>query len=166
MSAESKNYKRYGSRFKARRRAVDLLFEAEFRDEDPVAMVEDRIVLSRDPDTEVPHIPEYTQAIVAGVAENLDSVDQAIASHLSSDWRLDRLPAVDRQVLRVAAWEIIHNPEVPPRVALVEGIELAAIYSHDKAPGYVNAVLDGIVNDPRHASSEEEKKEEEDSSSS
>lgn len=141
------SFKRHGSRYKARRRAVDILFEAEFRDIDPVEIVEERISLAKDAANQVKPVPEYTQQIVPGVATNLDALDEAIALHLSSEWRLDRLPAVDRAVLRVAAWELKFNDDVPSQVAVVEGVELASEYSHDKAPSYIHAVLDGIYKD-------------------
>ncbi|MGV0383871.1 transcription antitermination factor NusB [Corynebacterium sp. 22_2729] len=141
------SFKRHGSRYKARRRAVDILFEAEFRDIDPVEIVEERISLAKDAANQVKPVPEYTQQIVPGVATNLDALDEAIALHLSSEWRLDRLPAVDRAVLRVAAWELKFNDDVPSQVAVVEGVELASEYSHDKAPSYIHAVLDGINKD-------------------
>lgn len=147
-SARSKeSFKRRGARYKARRRAVDVLFEAEFRDIDPVEIIEDREKLSRDPANQVKPIPEYTAVIVPGVAANLDAIDDAIAVHLSSDWTLDRLPAVDRAVLRVAAWELLFNPDVPNQVAMVEGAELASEYSHVKASSYIHAVLDGVGRD-------------------
>ncbi|MGJ0182587.1 transcription antitermination factor NusB [Corynebacterium glyciniphilum] len=145
------SYRRHGARYKARQRAVDILFEAEFRDIDPVEIVEDRVELARDESNQVKPVPEYAARIVPGVASALDEIDEAIAAHLSSTWRLERLPAVDRAVLRVSAWELLYNDEVPARVALKEGIELASEYSHDKAPGYVNAVLDGIARDKRLA---------------
>lgn len=145
------SYRRHGARFKARQRAVDILFEAEFRDIDPVEIVQDRVELARDESNQVKPVPEYTARIVPGVASTLDELDEAIAEHLSSSWRLDRLPAVDRAVLRVSAWELLYNDEVPARVALKEGIGLAAEYSHDKAPSYINAVLDGIARDKRLA---------------
>ncbi|CAI37191.1 transcription antitermination protein NusB [Corynebacterium jeikeium] len=146
-AAKAASFKRHGSRYKARRRAVDILFEAEFRDIDPVEIVEERISLAKDSANQVKPVPEYTQQIVPGVATNLDALDEAIALHLSSDWQLDRLPAVDRAVLRVAAWELKFNDDVPPQVAVVEGVELASEYSHDKAPSYIHAVLDGINKD-------------------
>lgn len=141
------NFKRHGARYKARRRAVDILFEAEFRDVDPVGIIEERIALSKDQENQVKPVPEYTEEIVNGVAVNLDALDDSIASHLSSEWRLDRLPAVDRAVLRVSAWEVMFNDDVPAKVAIKEGVELASEYSHDKAPGYVNVVLDGVGRD-------------------
>ena len=84
---------RHGPRHAARQRAVDILFEAEFRDTDPVGIVEERIDLSRDESNQVKRVPEYTTAIVPGVAQALDEIDDAIAAHLSSTWRLERLPA-------------------------------------------------------------------------
>lgn len=146
MSKET-NFKRHGSRYKARRRAVDILFEAEFRDIDPVDIVDERVSLSKDAENQVKPVPEYTRQIVEGVAVHLDALDESIASHLSSEWRLDRLPAVDRAVLRVSAWEVMFNDDVPGKVAMKEGVELASEYSHDKAPGYVNVVLDGVGRD-------------------
>jgi len=141
------NFKRHGSRYKARRRAVDILFEAEFRDIDPVDIVAERVSLSKDAENQVKPVPEYTRQIVEGVAVHLDALDESIASHLFSEWRLDRLPAVDRAVLRVSAWEVMFNDDVPGKVAMKEGVELASEYSHDKAPGYVNVVLDGVGRD-------------------
>lgn len=153
--SEEKNHHRHGARFRARRRAVDMLFEAEFRDIDPVEIVEDRRELSRDEANQVAPVNEYTAQIVGGVAENLDGIDGAIAGHLSSEWTLDRLPAVDRAVLRVSAWELLHNhDEIPEKVAVDEGIGLAKEYGHDKAPGYVHAVLDGISRSRRIAEKE------------
>ena len=149
-------FKRHGSRYKARRRAVDILFEAEFRDQDPVYVVEQRRELSQDPESGVLPVSDYTATIVSGVAENLDGIDSAIASHLSSTWRLDRIPAVDRAVMRVSTWELLHNEEVPPKVAVSEGIELASEYSTDVAPAYVNAVLDDIAGEVQRSQSNDE----------
>lgn len=149
-------FKRHGSRYKARRRAVDILFEAEFRDQDPVYVVEQRRKLSQDPESGVLPVSDYTATIVSGVAENLDGIDSAIASHLSSTWRLDRIPAVDRAVMRVSTWELLHNEEVPPKVAVSEGIELASEYSTDVAPAYVNAVLDDIAGEVQRSQSNDE----------
>ena len=126
-------------------RAVDILFEAEFRDVDPVEITEDRIELAKDQANQVRPVADYTRVIVEGVAIHLDKIDDTIARHLSSEWRLDRLPAVERAVLRVSTWELLHNADDVPRdVAVKEGIQLASAYSHVKAAGYVNAVLDGI----------------------
>ena len=139
------DYKRHGARYRARRRAVDILFEAETRDIDPVAIVEDRSQLSQNPLNAVAPVADYTRTIVAGAAEKLDDLDDAIERHLSEDWELLRLPAVDRQILRVAAWEILFNNEVDAPVSIAEGVEMAAEYSGAQAAPYINVVLDGIA---------------------
>lgn len=139
------NYKRHTARYRARRRAADILFEAENRDIDPVAIVEDRIQLARDKESGVAPIAEYTAEIVRGAAEELDIIDENIARFLSEDWEFHRLPAVDRAIMRVAAWELLFNPDVPTATAIVEGVELASEYSTDKAAPYVHAVLDDIA---------------------
>ena len=142
MTQKETNYKRRGARYRARRRAVDLLFEAEQRGVDPEGLIEERLELARDMDSGVAPVAEYTEEIVRGVAAEIDGIDSTISSYLSPEWPLRRLPAVDRAILRVGTWELFHNPDVPPRVAVVEGVELASEYSTDVAPPYINAVLD------------------------
>lgn len=146
--ADKTNYKRFGARYKARRRAVDLLFEAEARDLDPVELVEQRRAIGSDRhDAEVSPVADYTVEVVTGVAYALDGVDEAIVRQLV-DWELTRLPAVDRAILRLAVWELLYNPDIPVKVAVTEAVELAAEFSTDQAPAYINAVLDGVS---RHA---------------
>lgn len=142
----SDKFKRRGARYKARRRAVDILFEAEARDVDPIAVIEDRVELARLPEPPVAPVAPYTQEIVRGVAFELDRIDETIARFLAEDWTLPRIPAVDRAILRVSTWELLFNAEVPRKTAVVEGIELASEYSTDVAPPYINAVLDDIMN--------------------
>ena len=139
------DYKRHGARYRARRRAVDILFEAETRDIDPVAIVEDRAELARDPQNAVAPIADYTREIIQGVAETLDDLDDNIERFLDRDWELHRLPAVDRQILRVATWEILFNDEVPPAIAIANALEMATEYSGNQAPPYIHAMLDGIT---------------------
>ena len=141
-SGKEANYKRRGARYRARRRAVDLLFEAEQRGVDPATLIDERLELARDDESGVAPIAEYAEEIVRGVALEMDGIDSTIASYLAPEWPLRRLPAVDRAILRVGTWELFHNPDVPPRVAVVEGVELASEYSTDVAPPYINAVLD------------------------
>lgn len=132
-----------GARRKARKRAVDFLFEAEARDVDPVGVAEERAAAAVGDPTAAPVNP-YTLLVVRGVAENLDRLDDVISSHLR-EWRLDRLPAVDRAVLRIAVWELLHAPDVPPVVAVDEAVELAKQLSTVESPGYVNGVLGQVV---------------------
>ncbi|WKD61309.1 hypothetical protein CCICO_06410 [Corynebacterium ciconiae DSM 44920] len=139
------DFKRRGTRYKARRRAVDILFEAEARDRDPVALVEERSTLSRDRDSGVAPIKPYTREIVSGVAVELDRIDEIIERYLAAEWELDRLPAVDRAILRVSGWELLYNPDVPRGTAVVEGVELGSEYSTPQASPYIHAVLDAVA---------------------
>ena len=143
--ASGKNYRRHGARYRARRRAVDVLYEAEARDVDPVAIIEDRMNLARVDITLVAPIASYTSEIIAGVAEELNRIDDVIAEYLAENWELNRISAVDRAILRVAVWEMIFNPDVPVKTALSEAVELASQYSGESAPAYINAVLDSVV---------------------
>ncbi|MFC7450282.1 transcription antitermination factor NusB [Rhodococcus daqingensis] len=139
----SGSQKKLGARHKARKRAVDFLFEAEARDVDPVDLATERAELAGKDDAVAPVNP-YTVTLVTGVAENLDRLDQVIADHLQ-DWTLERLPAVDRAVLRIAVWELFHATDVPPVVAVDEAVELAKELSTDDSPGFINGVLGQVV---------------------
>lgn len=139
----SGTHKKLGARHKARKRAVDFLFEAEARDRDPVELARERAELASSDDSVAPVAP-YTVTVVTGVAENLDRLDQVIASHLQ-DWTLQRLPAVDRAILRIAVWELFHATDVPPVVAVDEAVELAKQLSTDDSPGFVNGILGQVV---------------------
>ncbi|MEU1980440.1 transcription antitermination factor NusB [Nocardia sp. NPDC019395] len=136
-------YKKLGARHKARRRAVDLLFEAEARDVDPADLADERIELAAR-DQAVAPVHAYTRILVDGIAEELDRVDGTIESYLQ-DWTLSRLPAVDRAILRVAVWELLYATDVPPIVAVDEAVELAKELSTDDSPGFVNGVLGQVV---------------------
>ena len=139
------NYKRHTARYRARRRAADILYEAENRDVDPVAIVEDRIALAREDRNAVAPIAEYTQVIIKGAAEELDVIDDTISRYLSEDWELHRIPAVDRAILRVSVWELLFNPDIPTATAVVEGVEIASQYSNEQAAPYIHAVLDDVA---------------------
>lgn len=140
MSGSSK---RLGTRHKARKRAVDLLFEAEARDVDPSDLAAERVELATRHDTVAPLNP-YTVTLVDGVAEDLDRLDGTIVGYLK-DWTLERLPAVDRAILRVAVWELFHAVDVPPVVVVDEAVELAKALSTDESPAFVNGVLGQVV---------------------
>lgn len=140
-----------GARRKARKRAVDFLFEAEARDVDPVALALERAETTAGDNTRPPVNP-YTTTLVTGVAENLDRLDDVISAHLRG-WTLARLPAVDRAVLRVAVWELLHAGDVPPAVAVDEAVELTKELSTVDSPGYVNGVLGQVALLAPHARS-------------
>ncbi len=138
----SNRYKKLGARHKARRRAVEMLFEAEARGEIATVVLGERVALAR---TEiVPPIADYTHALISGVVENQARIDDLIASHLH-EWTLERLPAVDRAIMRAAAWELIYAEDVPPVVAVDEAVELAKELSTDESPGFINGVLGHLV---------------------
>ena len=127
----------------ARKRAVDLLFEAEARGLSPDEAVDVRTALAESqPDVAAP-LP-YTAAVVRGVAEHAAHIDELITSHLQA-WSLDRLPAVDRAILRVAVWELLYADDVPEPVAVDEAVELAKELSTDESPGFINGVLGQVM---------------------
>jgi len=124
-----------GARSKARKRAVDLLFEADARGVDAVTLLADRI---GSPD--VPPINDYTVALVEGVTARREEIDRLISEH-AEGWSLQRMPAVDRAVLRLGAYELLWEPDVPDAVAIDEAVELAKALSTDDSPRFVNGVL-------------------------
>jgi N utilization substance protein B len=124
-----------GARSKARKRAVDLLFEADARGVDALALLADRV---GSPD--VPPINDYTVELVEGVAERRAEIDKLITDH-AEGWALHRMPAVDRAVLRLGAYELLWSPDVPAAVAIDEAVELAKTLSTDDSPRFVNGVL-------------------------
>lgn len=86
----------------------------------------------------------YAREIVDGVDDHRDEIDELIASY-AQGWTIDRMPNVDRAVLRLASWELLHNPEVPQAVAIDEAVELAKEYSTDDSSRFVNGVLGKIA---------------------
>lgn len=145
MNQRVNKYRRHGKRFRARLRAVDILFEAETRDVDPMAIVSDRVELAVNPDNRVAPVDEYTRHIIDGVSLELDNLDDTIEKMLSESWELDRIPAVDRAILRVSVWELLYNSDVPAKTAVVEGVEMASHYGGDNASSYINGILDDVL---------------------
>ncbi|GAA2008529.1 transcription antitermination factor NusB [Brevibacterium samyangense] len=125
------------SRTRARRRALEILFEAEQR-----GMTETELIRLRSNDPDYPMKP-YAVEIVDGVVTHRDELDDLIAEH-SEGWSLDRMPAVDRALLRVAGWEILHNDEVPDPVAIDEAMQLARTFSTDESPKFLGGVLSAL----------------------
>lgn len=126
-----------GSRSKARKRAVDFLYEADLREANAVTIMSDRIGA---PDTAV--VPDYTITLVEGVTENQERIDELLTQHIEG-WTLSRMPVVDRAVLRLGLYELLWCPkgDVPPVVAVDEAVELARALSTDDSPRFVNGVL-------------------------
>ncbi|CAM4329559.1 hypothetical protein MB901379_02005 [Mycobacterium basiliense] len=130
-------------RHQARKRAVDLLFEAEARGMSPVEVADARTALAK-AKPEVASLHPYTAAVAHGVGEHAAHIDDLIASHLQG-WTLDRLPAVDRAILRVAVWELLYAEDVPEPVAVDEAVELAKELSTDDSPSFINGVLGQVM---------------------
>lgn len=130
-------------RHQARKRAVDLLFEAEARGITAAEAADGRNALSHT-QADISPLNPYTVSVAHGVTDHSAHVDDLIATHLQG-WTLDRLPAVDRAILRVAVWELLHAEDVPEPVAVDEAVELAKELSTDESPGFVNGVLGQVM---------------------
>lgn len=128
------------ARSKARKRALDILFESEQRGESPVTVLADRLI---EPGTQTP-LPEYSVQIVEGVIEHTERIDEIISTY-SRGWTLDRMPSVDRHLLRIGTWELLYNDDVPDAVAVDEAVDLAKSLSTDESPAFVNGLLGRLL---------------------
>ncbi|MCW2813164.1 MAG: NusB antitermination factor [Nocardioides sp.] len=126
-----------GARSKARKRALDVLFSADLRGESATEAL-DRVIAAGDGPPN-----DYTLTLVRGVAEQAERID-ALLDQYSSGWSLDRMPAVDRNVLRLGVWELLYADDVPGPVAVTEAMALAQDLSTDESPQFVNGVLGAI----------------------
>ena len=131
-------------RHQARKRAVDLLFEADARGITPAEVAEARNVLAQNQSDDMSPLNPYTVTVARGVTEHSAHLDDLISAHLQG-WTLERLPSVDRAILRVAVWELLHAEDVPEPVAVDEAVELAKQLSTDESPGFVNGVLGQLM---------------------
>ena len=122
------------NRHDARERAFHLLYETEMKGN---AIADVLAALPVDPD-------EFAAQLVVGVGENQDDLDAVIAPH-ARNWEVDRMPALDRAILRLATYELIHRPDVPTAVVISEAVELAKSYSTDDSSRYVNGVLSAVA---------------------
>ena len=122
------------ARGKARRRAVDVLFEAEQRSVAAADALRDR----RENTDQI--INPYTVDIVEGVTAMQPAIDEFLSTY-SQGWPLERMPSVDRIILRVGTWELLYNDDVPDGVAVSEAVELARTLSTDESPSFVNGLL-------------------------
>jgi N utilization substance protein B len=126
------------ARSKARKRAVDLVYEADLRGADPVSTLAERIALADPP------ISDYTIRLIEGVAEHRAAIDELL-SRYSEGWTIERMPGVDRAVLRIALFELLFAPDVPDAVAIDEAVELAKALSTDESPRFVNGILGRVL---------------------
>lgn len=126
------------ARTKYRKRALDILFESELQDLPLGGTLPARL------ETNDPPVNEYSIRLVRGVAEHQETIDRMLADH-AHGWTLARMPGVDRNLLRIAAYEILYIAEVPNAVAASEAVELATELSTDESPAFISGVLSAIV---------------------
>lgn len=126
------------ARTKARKRAVDVLYEADVRSRDRRSLLAERVADGNPP------VPDHTVRLVEGVDEHSARIDALIDAH-ASGWSIDRLPDVDRAILRMAVYELLWADDVPDAVVIDEAVELAKTLSTDDSPAYVNGVLGAIL---------------------
>ena len=126
------------ARSKARKRALDVLYESDLRRTDPRDILAERLAQSDPP------VPEYAVALVEGVTGNLDRINKLLGEH-AEGWAVERMPPVDRALLRLALYELLWRPDVPPAVAIDEAVELAKSLSTEESPRFVNGVLARVL---------------------
>ena len=126
------------TRSKARKRALDILFEAELRGLDPLLTLEERSAAADPP------VRTYTAELVRGVVAHSAEIDARVSDCLAAGWTLPRIPRVDRNVLRIAVFEIDYG-EVPDAVAVTEAVQLVSELSTDESPAFVNGLLRAIT---------------------
>ena len=130
-----------GSRREARERALGLLYEAEAKGIDPAAVL-----------AELPVPPDpFAADLVRGVGDHLAGLDEVI-SRFAVDWTVERMPAVDRALLRMAAYELTERPDIPTAAVISEAVELAKTYSTEESGRFVNGILGSIAAEVRPGS--------------
>ena len=129
-----------GARTKSRKRALDILFEADQRGINAQQLLIERLAR---PATPAP-LADYTITLVEGVVRCWSEINEMLATY-SQGWSVERMPAVDRAALRLATWEIVYSDEVPDAVAIDEAVELVKCLSTDESPAFVNGLLARIA---------------------
>jgi len=130
------------ARTKARKRALDMLYSADMRQ----VPVEQMLVVEAEKAANEPERAAswlYAREIVDGIVDHRDEIDELIETH-SRGWAIERMPAVDRALLRIGVWEIVYNDAVPDPVAIAEAVEAATVLSTDDSAGFVNGLLAAV----------------------
>ncbi|GFZ88988.1 transcription antitermination factor NusB [Nesterenkonia alkaliphila] len=122
------------TRSKARQRALEVLFEAQQR-----GTPAEEVLTNRAEKSQI-EFNDYVRALVRGVTERQDEIDELLATY-ARGWTLDRMPPVDLVVLRIGAWELLHNEEIPDEVAVNEAVALVKEFSTDESPRFVHGLL-------------------------
>lgn len=131
------------ARSKSRKRALDILFGADIRQVPIAAMLDEEAGrAAANPQRESSW--RYAREIVEGVESHLADIDAEIEAH-AQGWPLERMPALDRAIARLATWEILYNDEVPDAVAISEAVESATVLSTEDSAGFLNGLLGGIT---------------------
>ena len=125
------------SRTKARLRALEVLFEADQRNEVYIEVLRRRRLYT------VAQISAYSEEIIRGVRDHDEEIREFVETY-ARDWSFERMPAVDRAVLRIGTWELLYNDEVPDAVAISEAVGLARVLSTNESPKFVNGLLDKL----------------------
>jgi N utilization substance protein B len=130
------------ARSKARKQALDLLYETDIRGTNLLETLIERDIPAEGPDARP--IREYTRELVNGVSDNRRKIDELITTY-AQGWDMDRLPAVDRNILRLGIYEILWSSSVPTSVAIDEALDLAKELSSDDSSKYIHGVLGRIA---------------------
>lgn len=128
------------ARSKARKRALDVLYAADLRGDDPVEALDAAVAAGEGPSN------PYTGTLVRGVAEHRARIDELLGQY-AQGWTLDRMPAVDRNALRIGVYELLYADDVPDAVAVSEAVALVRNLSTDDSPAFVNGVLGTMMRD-------------------
>lgn len=134
MPDDADGFRQYDPRTDAREQAVMLLYESEQRSVSPLELLAERGVASED----------LSRALLVGVESNRTRIDEQIVAN-ARGWALDRMPALDRAILRLAIHELMHRPDVPVAVVIDEAVELAKRFSTDDSGRFVNGVLAAVA---------------------
>lgn len=129
------------ARSKARKQALDILYESDIRNSDPLAILESRDVVEEGPDARP--IRDFTRELIAGVSANKRKIDELIATY-AQGWDMDRLAAVDRNILRLGIFEIVYSDELADGIAIDEAITLAKDLSTDDSATFIHGLLGKI----------------------
>jgi N utilization substance protein B len=129
------------ARSKARKQTLDLLYEADIRSTSAADLLALRDVIEEGPDARP--IREFTKLLIAGVTENRRKIDELISTY-AQGWDMDRLPAVDRNILRLGIYEIVWSADLDDGIAIDEALTLAKELSTDESAGYIHGVLGRI----------------------
>jgi N utilization substance protein B len=132
------------ARRKARTRAVDVLYEADQRGRTTPADLLELLAQRLEVTAAQTALPQYSMDIVEGFAEHAERIDELLTTY-AQGWALERMPAVDRAILRVGAWELLYNDDVPDAVAVDEAVALAGTLSTDDSPSFVNGLLGRLL---------------------